>query len=149
VAVQIIQNKQKLKSWMNIIVAVTKLHASRSQQNHATLQHEQWSPAKCTAQKNSVAKLATLYCWLGTARREGVKSLCGLEACNFVTTTVVYTFYTKCHQNSFTQTSDRQSSEQVEANMHAIWCCNCRRHRGTEFTAKLFVKQHQYVTQPS
>jgi hypothetical protein len=38
-----ILKQQTLKS---LLVAATKLHASRSQQNHATLQHEQMGPGE-------------------------------------------------------------------------------------------------------
>jgi hypothetical protein len=54
------------------IVAVTKLHASRSQQNRTTLQHEQRSPRKWRQLgTRSVAKLVTLYWWLIAAWKGG------------------------------------------------------------------------------
>jgi hypothetical protein len=52
--------------------AVTRLHASRSQKNRATLQHEQRSPGEWRQLKTrSVAKLATLNWWLKTVRKGG------------------------------------------------------------------------------
>jgi hypothetical protein len=53
----------------NAIIAVTKLHASRSQQNHTTLQHKQRSPGEWQQLRTrSVAKLTTLYWCLRAAR---------------------------------------------------------------------------------
>jgi hypothetical protein len=51
------------------IVAATKFHASRSQQTHTTLQHEQRSPGEWRQLRiHTVLKLATLYRWLRAAR---------------------------------------------------------------------------------
>jgi hypothetical protein len=51
------------------IAAVTKLHASRSQQNRTTLQHEQRNPGEwIQLRTRSVTKLATLY-WCRRAAR--------------------------------------------------------------------------------
>jgi hypothetical protein len=56
-------NHKVLSSIFASIETVTKLHASRSQQNRRTLQNEQRSPGEWRqlATRN-VAKLATLYC---------------------------------------------------------------------------------------
>lgn len=51
------------------LLTVAKSYASRSQQNISTLQHEQRSPVeRRQLWTRSVAKLATLYCWLSAAR---------------------------------------------------------------------------------
>jgi hypothetical protein len=57
------------------VVAVTKLYASRSQQNRTTLQHEQRSPGEWRQLRTrSVSRLATMYCWLRATRKgEGVR----------------------------------------------------------------------------
>jgi hypothetical protein len=77
--------RQKIEIKCLTTVAVTKMHASRSQENRTTLQHEQrssgeWRPLRTS----SVAKLATLYRWQGRAVVVGLKSFRGLEACNLV-----------------------------------------------------------------
>jgi hypothetical protein len=80
-----------LQTTFNIpAVAVTHLHVSRSQQNRSTLQDEQRSPGEWRQlATRSVAKLATLYCWLrGAVRGVVVKSFRGLEACSLVTATI-------------------------------------------------------------
>jgi hypothetical protein len=65
-----------------LIVAVSKLDASRSQQNRTTLQHEQRSPGDWRQLRSrKVAKLPTLYWWLEPCGGGGggMKSFAALE----------------------------------------------------------------------
>jgi hypothetical protein len=60
------------KHTVRTIVAVIKLHDSRSQQNRTTLLQEQLSPDEWTQLRTSrIAKLATLYWWLGRRTERG------------------------------------------------------------------------------
>jgi hypothetical protein len=51
----------RLSERIRAIVAVTELHASRSQQSRTNFQHEHWSPGEGRLLNRSVEMLATLY----------------------------------------------------------------------------------------
>jgi hypothetical protein len=75
------------------IVAVTKMHASGSQQNRTTLQHEERMSGEWRLLRTcTVAKLGTLYCWLRSAWQGSglLNSFRGLEARNLMTATAEY-----------------------------------------------------------
>jgi hypothetical protein len=64
-------NERATRKW--VFVAVPKLHASRSQQNHTTLQYKQQSWDKWRQLRTrAIAKLAMLYCWLTSSAERGV-----------------------------------------------------------------------------
>jgi hypothetical protein len=72
-----------------IVVAITKLHASRSQQNCTMLQHEQQSPGKRRQLRTHiVAKLSMLYCGLGDMELR-LKSFRDHGVCSLVMFTVL------------------------------------------------------------
>jgi hypothetical protein len=83
------------------VVAATKLHASRSQQNRTTLQNKQQRTGEWKQfRTRSVAKLATRSAIRGGG---GVNSLSGLEACNLVMATIVFLQHTT-YQTKFLHT---------------------------------------------